>query len=98
MHTTADDPTKYRSDEEVMEWQKKDPIERVKSYLTRKRLWNDALEKQTMDEQAKKIDDAVDKAEQFKPDPASMFENVYSFMPDGLKEELDSATAADFWQ
>jgi pyruvate dehydrogenase E1 component alpha subunit len=97
MHTTADDPTKYRSDDEVAEWQSKDPIARVKAYLTRKHLWSDEMEKQTTDEQIKKIDAAVDKAEQFKPDPASMFENVYSFMPDQLKEEFDEATAAKFW-
>ncbi len=30
----------------------------------------------------KKIDEAVEQAVQFKPDPKSMFENVYSFMPE----------------
>lgn len=98
MHTTADDPTKYRTDEEVAEWQKKDPIARVKAYLTKKGFWNETMEKQAAEDQAKIIDAAVDKAEQFKPDPKSMFENVYSFMPDTLKQELDDAVAADFWQ
>jgi pyruvate dehydrogenase E1 component alpha subunit len=98
MHTTADDPTKYRSDEEVQEWQKRDPIARVKAYLTKKGFWSEELEKQTMDEQLKMIDEAVEKAEEFKPDPRGMFENVYSFMPETLKEELDAATAANFWQ
>ena len=31
MHTTADDPTRYREDAEVAEWAKKDPIDRVGS-------------------------------------------------------------------
>jgi pyruvate dehydrogenase E1 component alpha subunit len=98
MHTTADDPTKYRSDEEVQEWQKRDPIARVKAYLTKKGFWSEELEKQTMGEQLKMIDEAVEKAEEFKPDPRGMFENVYSFMPETLEEELDAATAANFWQ
>jgi pyruvate dehydrogenase E1 component alpha subunit len=98
MHTTADDPTKYRSDEEVQEWQKRDPIARVKAYLMKKGFWSEELEKQTMDEQLKMIDEAVEKAEEFKPDPRGMFENVYSFMPETLEEELDAATAANFWQ
>ncbi|MCL5239151.1 MAG: pyruvate dehydrogenase (acetyl-transferring) E1 component subunit alpha [Candidatus Marsarchaeota archaeon] len=98
MHTTSDDPTKYRTEEEVAEWKKRDPIARVKAYLVRKNLWNDEMEKQTGDEQLKKIDEAVENAEQFKPDPRSMYENVYSFMPDTLKAELDAATAANFWQ
>jgi pyruvate dehydrogenase E1 component alpha subunit len=98
MHTTADDPTKYRTDQEVAEWQKKDPIARVRAYLTKKGFWSDALEKQTGDDQAATINTALEKAEQFKPDPKSMFENVYSFMPDSLKEEMDDAVASDFWQ
>ncbi len=48
--------------------------------------------------QLKQIDDAIEKAEAFKADPRSMFENVYSYMPDTLKEEMDAAVAANFWQ
>jgi pyruvate dehydrogenase E1 component alpha subunit len=98
MHTTADDPTKYRSDAEVAEWQSKDPISRLKKYLTNKNAWNDDLEAKMQDEQKRAIDEAVAKAEEFKPDPKSMFENVYSYMPDVLKEELDDAVASNFYQ
>jgi pyruvate dehydrogenase E1 component alpha subunit len=34
-HTTSDDPTKYRLADELEHWRLKDPIERVKAYLTR---------------------------------------------------------------
>lgn len=48
MHTTADDPSRYRSDDEVSAWKKKDPIQRFRNYLTEKNLWDndrqDALE------------------------------------------------------
>ncbi|HEX04555.1 MAG TPA: thiamine pyrophosphate-dependent dehydrogenase E1 component subunit alpha, partial [Bacteroidetes bacterium] len=40
MHTTADDPTRYREDAEVEGWAKKDPITRFKKYLTERKLWN----------------------------------------------------------
>ncbi|MFW6181518.1 MAG: thiamine pyrophosphate-dependent enzyme, partial [Spirochaetota bacterium] len=33
-HTTSDDPARYRPEEEVVEWEKKDPIARVEAYLT----------------------------------------------------------------
>lgn len=33
-HTTADDPTKYRTDEELEEWKAKDPIQRYKTWLS----------------------------------------------------------------
>ena len=98
MHTTADDPTRYRSDEEVAEWQKKDPIARVRVYLKNKGVWSDDAEKSVMDEQSKSIDEAVESAEQYKPDPLEMFKNIYSFIPDTLKDEMDAASAANFWQ
>lgn len=98
MHTTADDPTKYRNQEDVDKWKPKDPILRVRMYLTKKGLWDDAKEKAMQDLQLKQIDEGVSKAESFRPDPKSMFENLYSFIPDTLKEEMDAAVAANFWQ
>ncbi len=37
-HTTSDDPTKYRLADELEHWRSKDPIERVRAYLTRAHL------------------------------------------------------------
>ena len=34
VHTTADDPTRYRTNEEVEVWAKRDPITRFQKYLT----------------------------------------------------------------
>ncbi|MFU8785610.1 MAG: pyruvate dehydrogenase (acetyl-transferring) E1 component subunit alpha [Candidatus Izemoplasmataceae bacterium] len=49
-HTTSDDPTIYRKDEEVEEWKTKDPLLRFRKYLSNKKLWNqdkeDALQKE----------------------------------------------------
>ncbi len=41
MHTTADDPTRYRSDDEVAAWEAKDPLIRFKKFLTDKGIWDD---------------------------------------------------------
>jgi pyruvate dehydrogenase E1 component alpha subunit len=98
MHTTADDPTKYRSEDEVAEWRMKDPISRLKKYLVKKSLWNDGLEDEMQEDQKKTIDSALEKAEAFKPDPKSIFEHVYSYMPDVLKEELDDALVSNFYE
>ncbi len=97
MHTTADDPTKYRSEDDVMIWKTKDPINRVKLYLAKKGLWNEGMEKAMQEEHKKIIDEAVDKAEAFKPDPRSMFEHIYSSIPETLKAELDNAVASGFY-
>jgi pyruvate dehydrogenase E1 component alpha subunit len=98
MHTTADDPTKYRPDKDVQEWMPKDPILRVRKYLTFKGLWNDDIQKSMEDSNAKLIDAAVEKAEEFRPDPKSIYTNVYSFMPQALEDEMDEAVANSFWQ
>lgn len=41
-HTTSDDPTKYRSDEEVRQWETRDPILRLERYLHLQGLLSDA--------------------------------------------------------
>ena len=98
MHTTADDPTKYRSEDEVAEWRMKDPISRLKKYLVKKKLWNEDLEDAMQEDQKKTIDSALEKAEAFKPDPKSIFEHVYSYLPDVLKGELDDALVSNFYE
>jgi 2-oxoisovalerate dehydrogenase E1 component alpha subunit len=42
-HTTADDPTKYRVSAEVEQWKFRDPILRLKTYLSREGMANEAF-------------------------------------------------------
>jgi 2-oxoisovalerate dehydrogenase E1 component len=57
-HATADDPTLYRTDEEVEEWKQKDPIERLRRFLEIRGEWDERVgEKVTLE-----ITDAVDSA------------------------------------
>ncbi len=98
LHTTSDDPTKYRPDSELDEWKKKDPIMRMRKYLESKNLWNENMEKEITESQSSEIDKAVEEAEKFKPNPRSIYEHIYSYIPDTLKEELDEAEANNFWQ
>ena len=41
-HTTSDNPKIYRSDEEVLSWQEKDPLKRFKNYLLNKKIITEA--------------------------------------------------------
>jgi 2-oxoisovalerate dehydrogenase E1 component alpha subunit len=43
-HTTSDDPTRYRSQEELDWWQTLDPIPRYRTYLEGQGLWSARLE------------------------------------------------------
>jgi pyruvate dehydrogenase E1 component alpha subunit len=94
MHTTADDPTRYRSDEEVEAWRGRDPIPRFQKYLTEKGLLSED-KIQTLEEEIQtEIQAAVDKAEEEIKgigDPLAMFDHLYAELPPNLieqKEEL----------
>jgi pyruvate dehydrogenase E1 component alpha subunit len=83
MHTTADDPKRYRKDEEVEAWRKKDPITRFQKYLTGKKLLNDKKIKALEEEIKEQINTAVEAAEKKMKaltDPLIMFDHVYEEM------------------
>src|SRR2546428_12613599 len=90
VHTTADDPTKYRSEEEVQEWERKDPLTRFRAYLEQKDLLEDGLE-QRVDEE---IAEAVKRFEAMAPpDVLTMFDHAYAEKPPELlaqREEVAS--------
>ncbi len=98
MHTTSDDPTKYRPESEVDPWKPKDPILRLRKYLASNKLWNDSMEEDMQNQNKSLIDNATAKVNEAKANPKAMFDNVYSFMPETLKEEEDEALKNNFWQ
>ena len=78
MHTTADDPTKYRSNEEVEKWWQREPLLRFRKYLTNKGLWDDAKQAALEAEVKEEVDTAVKEFEarsDFKPD--APFDHVF---------------------
>jgi pyruvate dehydrogenase E1 component alpha subunit len=84
VHTTADDPTKYRSDEEVKAWERKDPLTRFRGYLEKKNLLEANLEAQIDEEIAR----AVQAFEATPPaDPLVIFEHAYASPPAHLARE-----------
>ncbi len=89
-HTTADDPTKYRTDAEIEPWKPLDPFVRLRSYLKGKGLWSEEIERKTSEEAQKEIDETVKEAEAFPPPkPEDMFKYVFAEMTPPLKEELE---------
>jgi pyruvate dehydrogenase E1 component alpha subunit len=67
MHTTADDPSRYRSDDEVAVWEAKDPLIRFKKYLTGKGIWDEKSKERLEADCKQQIDDAVQAFESRKP-------------------------------
>ncbi|SEN45254.1 pyruvate dehydrogenase (acetyl-transferring) E1 component subunit alpha [Actinacidiphila rubida] len=78
-HTTTDDPTRYRADEEREEWASKDPIQRLRTYLEREGLADEAFYAEIdaeSDALAKRVRDGVRNMPN--PEPMAMFENAYA--------------------
>jgi pyruvate dehydrogenase E1 component alpha subunit len=90
MHTTADDPKRYRSDAEVEQWRKRDPLIRFEKYLLDKGLLSEEKRNQIESEVLDEIQAAVDRAEKQMEalgDPMDMFDHAYADMPPHLKEQ-----------
>ena len=77
-HTSSDDPTRYRIASEVESWRAKDPIARLKTFLTKQQIATDDF-LEDVDETARKT--ALDLRERVlampDPEPVSMFDNAY---------------------
>ncbi len=77
-HTTSDDPTRYRVSDDLEHWKLKDPIERVKAYLSRNGLADDdyyAEIEAEADELAVRLRKGC--LEMPDPSPLDIFDQVY---------------------
>jgi 2-oxoisovalerate dehydrogenase E1 component alpha subunit len=87
-HTTADDPTRYRTADELAIWQQRDPIARFERFLQKEGLLDAALRAQ-IDEEARERaarirDDLYDAPH---GDPLELFEHVYAVPPERYVEQ-----------
>ncbi|MFI4937233.1 MAG: pyruvate dehydrogenase (acetyl-transferring) E1 component subunit alpha [Candidatus Berkiellales bacterium] len=82
-HTTADDASRYRSQEELIEYEKLDPIDRLKHYVMANHFWDASQEKTLHQEIMQKVDVAVKNFENSaSPAPESMFDYLYETLPE----------------
>ncbi|MEV8565821.1 pyruvate dehydrogenase (acetyl-transferring) E1 component subunit alpha [Streptomyces sp. NPDC051322] len=78
-HTTSDDPTKYRSQDEYEAWKAKDPIQRLRTYLEKQKLADKAFFAE-LDAESEALGKRVREAVRAMPDPdpMAMFENTHA--------------------
>jgi 2-oxoisovalerate dehydrogenase E1 component alpha subunit len=81
VHTTSDDPTKYRSTEEVEAWERKDPLTRFRAYLQQRNLLEPGLEEAVDAEIARNVPPFEATGP---PDPLGMFDHAYGNPPAAL--------------
>jgi 2-oxoisovalerate dehydrogenase E1 component alpha subunit len=93
-HTTSDDPTRYRDENDLQNWKFKDPIERLKVMLARNGIADqgffDAIEAEA-DTWAETLRTSVRSMPE--PAPESIFDHVYAEKNEYLDEQRKVFTA-----
>lgn len=94
-HSTSDDPKAYRGTDEVEQWNKVDPLLRLRRHLEQLGVWSDKHERAYVEKLDAEIKRCVDSAEK-KPAPElrTMFDGVYAERPWHLDEQYESSARA----
>lgn len=95
-HSTSDDPTKYRAENEGDVWPFGDPIKRLKDHMILIGEWDEERDAEMRDEIKADVRTAYKAAEKLGSlatdsgiDPMTLFEQVYEELPSHLKAQRD---------
>lgn len=89
-HTTADDASRYRTEEMVAPWRAKDPIDRMRAYLTKDHGWGEQKDADLVAECTAEVEQAVRSYEAAAPpEPADLFDHMYAEEPWNLREQRE---------
>ncbi|MBI5017474.1 MAG: pyruvate dehydrogenase (acetyl-transferring) E1 component subunit alpha [Deltaproteobacteria bacterium] len=94
-HTTADDPTQYRSEEEVARNLPYDPLLRLRVYLKARGLWSEEEETEIVAAARAEVEQAVAEAESgIRADPSDLFDYTYETLTPCLARQKAEFLAA----
>lgn len=94
-HTTADDASRYRSADEVADAWKREPVLRLRNYLTHASAWDKAREEALNKDCNERVQAAVQAyLDTPLPEPAAMFDYTYASLPAALQAQRDEALPA----
>jgi pyruvate dehydrogenase E1 component subunit alpha len=93
-HSSSDDPTRYRDAELVAEWERRDPLARLRVWMRAGGYLADGDEERWTQELNDEIGAAIQRSESLPPPSIeSMFTDVYQSMPRQLAEQMRHAVA-----
>ncbi len=89
-HSSAgDDPTRYRTENETKPWFDKDPLIRLRKYLTKKGLWSEEEEQKYADECKQSFKEAMKEADSVEPEKVSdMLKRTFEVPTPDIKEQI----------
>jgi len=93
-HATADDPNLYRNADEVERWRGRDPLLRMRLFLTHQGLWSDSDEAELLAECGKAFEGALERLETAEAvDRSDIVRHAYERVPELLVEQLHDLQA-----
>lgn len=96
-HTTADDPAKYRLPDEESEWGSKDPLVRMKQYISGLGIWDEAQDVALFRQADEEVTEAFELAlAEEKSQLSDAFENVFEKKTKQLEEQQASGKGAEY--
>jgi TPP-dependent pyruvate/acetoin dehydrogenase alpha subunit len=91
-HSTSDDPTRYVPKDLVVEWERKDPVQRFERFLAKRGLWNKDLRETMLADAVEEVNAAVRTAQAVpKPGLETIFSDVYAEIPRHLRAQGQAA-------
>ncbi|MBU3889453.1 pyruvate dehydrogenase (acetyl-transferring) E1 component subunit alpha [Methylosinus sporium] len=91
-HTTADDASRYRDGEIVRREAEKEPIARLRKYLTTRGLWNEEREARLAKDCAEEVERAVAAYLATPPQEFSaMFDHLFAHLPESMRDQYEEA-------
>ncbi|MFG1626151.1 pyruvate dehydrogenase (acetyl-transferring) E1 component subunit alpha [Kribbella sp. NPDC049227] len=91
-HSSADDPSRYRSTELTDSWRRRDPIDRLRRHLEASGSWSAELQRQTEQESAAEVERAITAAEALPAFGAGeIFDAMYADLPSSLSAQRELA-------
>jgi TPP-dependent pyruvate/acetoin dehydrogenase alpha subunit len=93
-HTTADDPSRYRSEDDATEWRQRDPLTRVRLLLDRAGGWSLDWQSELERAASERVEAAVTEAEAL-PEPTveEMFGRMYAEPTPPLRAQEGEASS-----
>ncbi|AKT36164.1 thiamine pyrophosphate-dependent dehydrogenase E1 component subunit alpha [Chondromyces crocatus] len=89
-HSTSDDPSLYRSQDEVERWMQRDPLARLRRYLVAQGVLDDAADAEMEKVLNGEIAAAITEVEALSPpERDSIFDDVYAELPWHLREQRE---------
>ena len=89
-HTlSGDDPTRYRTKETENEWEKRDPLIRLRLFLTERGVWNEEMETTVIEKAKEMIKEAIQEADKApKQTVTESLQNMYEVTPQNIEAQL----------